>query len=320
MSSISRVRLFAPVVALIVAVGLTASTVPASAASSATLRDSGHLAFVRKNQIYTSTTTGRSVHKLTSSGKNFRPHWSPDGKRVAYVHEAPAGHRDIWVMDADGTHKHQVTHLGDTTEPTWSPDGKWLAFGANGTPPYPGYLGGRLQKIRSTAPYGDPVVMPAQDELFEPFVDDTLDWSRDGSKIVFASLSFPDSPDHYLLVYVVATGEVVLRDSVGGSCCGEGLLREPTWSPDGSTIALSYEKYAEDEIPPAGSHIARLGYPGTSTLAFPDIAGDRDPDYSPTGKKIVFNHWSQIYTSDSNGAHRKRVTSGYHPDWQPAFG
>jgi Tol biopolymer transport system component len=316
-SSISRARLLATVGTIALAVGLTTAAVPATAA---TPTDAGRLAFVRQNQIYTSTTTGTAVHKLTSSGKNFRPHWSPDGKRIAFVHEAPAAHRDIWVMNADGSHKAQVTHLGDTTEPTWSPDGKWLAFGANGTPPYPNYLGGRLTKIRSTAPFGDPVVMPAQDELVEPFVDDTLDWSPDGTKIAFASLSYPDSPDHYLLVYVVATGEVVLRDAVGGSCCGEGLLREPAWSHDSSSIALSYEKYDEGETPPAAAHIARLRYPDDGFLSYPDHVGDRDPDFSPTGKKIVFSHWSRIYTSDVNGSHRTLVTTGYHPDWQPVVG
>jgi Tol biopolymer transport system component len=316
-STIARVRLFTLLFALVAGLGLTAVVDPASAT---TPRDTGLLAFVRTNQIYTSTATGSAVHKLTTTGKNYRPHWSPDGNRIAYVHEAPAAHRDIWVMNADGTHKQQVTHLGDTTEPSWSPDGKWIAFGANGTPPYPNFFGGRLQKIKSTAPFGDPVVMPALDSDVEPYVDDTLDWSPDGKQIVFPSLSYPDSPDRYLLVYTVATGAVGLRDSVGGSCCGEGYFRDPTWSPDSTSIALSYQKYTEDETPPSSSHIARLHYPGTGFIAYPNIVGDRDPDFSPTGKKIIFNHWSQIYSSNADGTQRKRVTTGYHPDWQPTFG
>src|SRR5690348_6299622 len=107
-------RILATLVATLLAAALVAA--PASAA-----KDTGKLAFVRANQIYTATTTGGSVKQLTTSGKNYRPHWSPDGTRIAYVHEAPAGHRDIWVMKGDGTGKKQVTHLGDTTEPSWSP-------------------------------------------------------------------------------------------------------------------------------------------------------------------------------------------------------
>src|SRR5690349_10119726 len=193
-----QLRLPGALLALLLAAGLALVGAPASAS-----QDTGRIAFVRSNQIYTATTTGASVTKLTSSGKNYRPHWSPDGKRIAYVHEAPAGHRDIWVMRADGTGKKQVTRLGDTTEPTWSPDGKWLAFGASGTPPYAGGQDYPLRTIRSTAPFGKAVVLPTNDN--EARVAGTLAWSPSGKQIAFVSNTFPESPDHYLLVYTLAT-------------------------------------------------------------------------------------------------------------------
>ena len=45
----------------------------AAPATAATPKDTGLLAFVRSNQIYTSTTTGGSVTKLTTSGKELPP-------------------------------------------------------------------------------------------------------------------------------------------------------------------------------------------------------------------------------------------------------
>ena len=160
MHSTARARRLGPVVALVLSMGLALTTV---SPADATAKDTGRLAFVRANQVFTATTTGAGVKKLTTSGKNYQPHWSPDGKRIAYVHEAPAGHRDIWVMQANGTGKKQVTHLGDTTEPTWSPDGKWLAFGADGAPPYDTGRDYTLRKIRSTAPFGSPVAFVSPD-------------------------------------------------------------------------------------------------------------------------------------------------------------
>ena len=236
--------------ALVLAAGLALVGAPAAAVA----KDTGRLAFVRSNQIYTATTTGASVKKLTSSGKNYRPHWSPDGKRIAYVHEAPAGHRNIWVMKANGSGKQQVTRLGDTTEPTWSPDGKWLAFGASGTPPYVGGSDYPLMKIRSTAPFGKPVVFPTTGDT-EARAAGTLAWSPNGKQIAFVSNTFPFSPDHYLLVYTLATREVEMVDLVGGACCGYGNFSDPAWTNDSLTIAYSVVRHEIDEPAPPGPHL-----------------------------------------------------------------
>jgi Tol biopolymer transport system component len=309
-----RTRLFRSLVAGALAAGLALIAVPATAG---TPMDGGLLAFVRSNQIYTATQTGGSVTQLTTSGKNYRPHWSPDGKRIAYVHEAPAGHRDIWVMNAEGGGKQRVTHRGDTTEPSWSPDGKWLAFGSSGQPPYQPGSDYPLQKIKSTAPFGSPVTFPTGDN--DARVAGTLAWSPTGKQIAFVSDTFPSSPDHYLLVYTLATHEVELVDQVGGACCGEGSFADPTWtSSTGKTIAYSVVRHDLDEPAPAGPHLEFASQGGAALPGFPDVTGDHDPDYSPTGAKLVFAHYSRIFTADANGAHRKNLLKGSNPDWQPA--
>ena len=315
MSYVSRTRFLGILVAIAVGMGLATATVPASGA---TPKDTGLLAFVRANQIYTSTTTGTAVKKITSAGKNYRPHWSPDGKRIAYVHET-GGHTDIWVMNANGSNKLRVTRLGDTTEPSWSPDGQWLAFGANGAA-FDSFSH-RMRKVKSTAPFGRPIVMPSSVESWaEPAVLNALAWSPDGKKIVFDSTDFPESPDLYLLVYTIATQKTELRAAVGGSCCGEGYFRDPTWTNDSKFMALSMLHWEEDEEPPSASHLALIRDPDRTLSDYPNVLGDRDPDFSPTGSKLVFSHWSSIFTANANGANRKRLTKGYQADWQPVFG
>jgi Tol biopolymer transport system component len=312
MRSTSRVRRLGPVATIVLALGLVLTTV---SSATATAKDTGKLAFVRANQIYSSTSTGASVTQLTTSGKNYLPHWSPDGKRIAFVHEAPAGHRDIWVMQADGTSKKQVTHLGDTTEPTWSPDGKWLAFGAEGNPPYDGAFDYTLHKIRSTAPYGNPVVLPTGDN--DARVAGSLAWSPDGKQIAFVSHTYPASPDSFLLTYTISTHAVDLVDMVGGSCCGQGHFANPAWTPNSKTIAYSVVRYPIDQTPPTGAHLEFASMAGTPLPTFPEVLGDSDPDYSPTGKKLVFSHFSRIYTANATGTQRTSVLTGYSPDWQP---
>src|SRR3954468_2578990 len=141
------------------------TTLAAAPANAAYVGHEGKIAFVRSNQIYTVAKTGGSVTKLTNSAKNYRPKWSPDGGRIAYVHEA-AGSKDVWVMKVDGTGKTQVTHLGTVSAAAvWSPNGKVLAFGAGPM----SVAGAQVFTIRSTAPFGAPVALP---QAFSSFNED----------------------------------------------------------------------------------------------------------------------------------------------------
>jgi len=64
------------------------------------------------------------------------PHWSPDGKRIAFVSNRTGQeyeenrNADVWVVNADGTGT--LTKISDHEEsdnqPRWSPDGKTIAF------------------------------------------------------------------------------------------------------------------------------------------------------------------------------------------------
>ena len=309
MSHVSR-RTRAAMAALAVLPMVGLSLVAAPPASAATVRDTGRLAFVRANQIYTSTTSGGDVKKLTSAGKNFRPHWGPGGRRIAYIHQLPGGRHDIWVMRADGTHKTQVTHVGGVTEPAWSPDGKWIAYGGGQT------AGSRpLFKIRSSAPFGKPIRLTGNvaDGNGDPFVIDTLDWSRDGTKIAYYSDTFPESPDHFMLEYTIATKKIRVLDLVGGECCGEGFFGDPAWTRDSSGLAMTVLHYSPPAAEPPGPHIELANGNGTQLY-------DVDPEYSPTGAKIAFANRGRILEADANGSHRSIVTTGYQPDWQPVFG
>jgi TolB protein len=80
------------------------------------------IAYVRSGAIY--VTSGAKETRLTEDEVNSRPRFSPDGRRIAYVHNAT-----VWVMNADGSGKRQVSDRS-AGGPSWSPNGASIAFSA----------------------------------------------------------------------------------------------------------------------------------------------------------------------------------------------
>lgn len=76
----------------------------------------------RPNAIWTVSIDGGAPRKLKDDAT--RPRWSPDGKRIAYIHGD-----QIWTMAPDGSAEKQVTHISTGADgETWSPDGRSFLF------------------------------------------------------------------------------------------------------------------------------------------------------------------------------------------------
>lgn len=294
--------------------GVTATASTASASHSG---HGGRIAFVRHHQIYTIRTDGTGTHQLTTSGENLHPKWSPNGHRIAFVHQTASGDTDLWVMSATGSGKTRVTHVGNATEPAWSPSGKYLAFGG-------GAHGVVLEKIRSTAPFGSPTVLMAyetntlegSDETpadAHPFnVDRFVAWSPDGTRI--AVFNHDDGiVDDVIYMYNPATGEARQYAGVGAACCGEADWSGLTWGP-GSQFGYASVDFDADTGAPLPSRIVYPGYVGKH--------GDTDPAPDPAGGKIALTNASsgvsRVYTQTVTGAHRTFLTHGSQASWQPA--
>ena len=73
---------------------------------------------------------GSEPRQLTESeGMKDFPSWSPDGKRIAFIHAR--NFIGISVIDVSGTNLRQLTtpSLMDS-HPSWSPDGQYIAYGS----------------------------------------------------------------------------------------------------------------------------------------------------------------------------------------------
>jgi hypothetical protein len=315
-----RAVLSVPAVLLATLMAVTlGSTSPAQSASPG---QDGRIVFVRANQIYAMSAIGGNMKKLTSSGKNYRPEWSPDGTRIAYIHEADGRH-DVWVMNAWGRGKRPVTTTGDVTSAgaAWSPNGKVLAFG--GSAHVEDYtVDSALLTISATRKGATAAVASGYDtggycgtgpEDPDPYfaVDRYLAWSPPmGSTSLIAVKTGDCYFDHAIGMYNPATGEFAQYMAVGGDCCGYAEWKDLFFGPTGQF------GYTERDLGPYGDE------PGPQLIVYPGFtsrAGDTGGAPSPSGRFMAFTRGASgtayVMRSNVDGTDRRRLTVGYQPDW-----
>ena len=87
------------------------------------------IAFAYANNIWTVDRSGGMARRLTSfQGQTTNPHFSPDGKWIAFSAEY-AGNVDVYTVPADGGEPKRLTwHPVADTVQGWTPDGKAIVF------------------------------------------------------------------------------------------------------------------------------------------------------------------------------------------------
>src|SRR5262249_9959973 len=88
-----------------------------------------HIAFAYANNIWIVERSGGMARRLTSfQGQSLNPHFSPDGKWVAFSGEY-AGNTDVYVVPSEGGEPRRLTwHPGPDLVQGWTPDGKSVMF------------------------------------------------------------------------------------------------------------------------------------------------------------------------------------------------
>lgn len=244
------------------------------------------------------------------------PHWSPDGKWLAFQGSIGDKH-GLLVARADGSDVTELASMHGTNSPlpgegqdlTWSPDGKQIAF-ISSTP-----------DERAAEASGDPRVItrylykPDAGEGMTRFNDNqrlhifavdlatkhvrqlttgiydehSIDWSPDGKEILFASNREPNQ-DEFFNYDIFALN--VADDSVHRLTATEYNEYDPLWSPDGKHIAYRGTKrgLTDRETTMEDTHVWLMNADGSDRHEIGGVLDDRQgaPKWAADSSAVYF--------------------------------
>jgi len=119
-----------------------------------------HIAFAYANNIWTVERAGGTARRLTSfQGQTSNPHFSPDGKWIAFSAEY-AGNTDVYVVPAEGGEPKRLTwHPGNDLAQGWTADGKSVLF-ASGRASWAPNAASRFWTVPAEGGVEEPLPLP----------------------------------------------------------------------------------------------------------------------------------------------------------------
>jgi len=236
-----------------------------------------------QREVFLMNGAGGNVTQITdmpNAGEKNTALLSPDGSKVLF--DTWEG-RDLWVVNTDGTGLLNVTASPweeDAVNAAWSPDGSKIAFSRNGDDQDCANGGPDACGFWTVNSDGSGLTRLIED-TGDMFQGGSLDWSADGSKILFIGY-LPGSAYCGRGIYVVNSDGSQLQPLVDE--CGQPFF--PKWSPDGSMIAFSQLDQGASY-----THLYVMNPDGTGQTQLTDDALGFDawtPVWSPDGSRIAF--------------------------------
>lgn len=201
-------------------------------------------------------------------GRNSRPLFSPDGRRLAFSRVEPGARSDVWIADADGANAAALTSdPANDTMPSWFPDSQRVAFVSD--------RGGHAALW--VADSRTRVASPLRD-LGKPL--DAPRVSPDGTLVAFNWAPGGGPLNTWLMPVAGGAPRQLTRDPE--------MLGFPAWAPDGRTLSLQMKRGNQTHIALLDLQEGGQAAAGEARVLTRGEGLNWGHSWSPDGDKVAF--------------------------------
>jgi dipeptidyl aminopeptidase/acylaminoacyl peptidase len=232
-------------------------------------KDGKWIAYTLSDRIWIVPLEGGEPYAVTTKGSSaWNPVWTPDGKALSFLSKRNAEHTQVWRLRFGRFGEaEQITRLKRSANSIrWSPQGDKLLFVFKDNKP---------EKKDPNKP------QESSDKTQDPWVIDRLEFKADR-----ADGYITDRRRNHIYVYDIDKEKLIQLTS------GDYDDREPSWSPDGKTIAFTSnrsqhpDRNYNTDIWLVSADTTDKGQKLTQLTSHP--GPDRSPVWSPDGKWIAY--------------------------------
>ncbi len=258
--------------------------------------DHTEIAFVSGGDIWTVAATGGEARLLVSHpATEFRPAYSPDGKRIAFT-SARTGNGDIYVLTLEsGDLKRLTFDDGFEQMESWSRDGNWIYFSTTAHD-----ISGSNDIFRIRVDGGTPMPVSA-DRYANEFMSAP---SPDGKSLAFVGRGFSQWWRHGR-AHIDESAIWLMRDfsTANYERLTEGGVKElwPMWSADARSIFYVSDRNGTENVwtQAIGGRSRQLTEFKDGRVLWPSISND--------GRMIVFERDFGIWKLDTSNNRAEEV-------------